>query len=589
MTVEAAPSRYQVLARIASGGMGEILLARRAGPAGFQKLVVLKRALAASAGSPSVVAALIDEARLLAQINHANVCQILDLEHADGEYVLVLEYLEGLSLWSILSEAEEAQRAIEAHVVCGLIEQALVGLDAIHHLRARDGSVAGVIHRDISPGNLFLTEDGTLKILDLGIAKRSDATDPGAGMIRGKLPYMAPEQIACRSLDARTDLLALGLVFHDLLRGRRPPNGRVGAVSHEALELDAIAPPLAAVVRRAIADDAAARFASAGDMAVAVRDAATETGGVASRAELAAWLARDHAHALETQRERTRAALAALDDPTVVTKTLTLHTMLLADDLADDLDDEPLAAPPSREASDARPFAASLRTDGGVEDADALPRRTERLAASTTELPHRDPVVEPPVAPRLARRFRRGIWIGAVVATAGAAAVAAFALADADRVPPRTLPPQSAMAPPDVPAPSSPPSPSPSPAPAPPAPSLPLSVGAEPAMPDRSSAPAPPSSSESHESHESPSKRSAAHAAPGLLTIDSQPYALVTLGKVQLGHTPLFQESVRAGRYTVHAAIPDGRTQDISIRIDAGRECRVVLRWNGAASKRAGC
>lgn len=108
-------------------------------------------------------------------------------------------------------------------------------------------------------------------------------------------------------------------------------------------------------------------------------------------------------------------------------------------------------------------------------------------------------------------------------------------------------------------------------------------------MPDRSSAPAPPSSSESHESHESPSKRSAAHAAPGLLTIDSQPYALVTLGKVQLGHTPLFQESVRAGRYTVHAAIPDGRTQDISIRIDAGRECRVVLRWNGAASKRAGC
>lgn len=98
-----------------------------------------------------------------------------------------------------------------------------------------------------------------------------------------------------------------------------------------------------------------------------------------------------------------------------------------------------------------------------------------------------------------------------------------------------------------------------------------------------------PSPSEGHDSHEARSKRSPAHAVNGRLTIDSQPYALVTLGKVQLGHTPLFQESVRAGRYTVHAAIPDGRTQEISIRIDAGRECRVVLRWNGTASKRAGC
>jgi hypothetical protein len=99
-----------------------------------------------------------------------------------------------------------------------------------------------------------------------------------------------------------------------------------------------------------------------------------------------------------------------------------------------------------------------------------------------------------------------------------------------------------------------------------------------------------PLSTEGHEAqpHEARAKRGPAHAA-GLLTIDSQPYALVTLGKLPLGHTPLFQESVRAGRYTVRAAIPDGRTQEISIRIDAGRECRVVLRWNGAASKHAGC
>jgi hypothetical protein len=99
----------------------------------------------------------------------------------------------------------------------------------------------------------------------------------------------------------------------------------------------------------------------------------------------------------------------------------------------------------------------------------------------------------------------------------------------------------------------------------------------------------PPSPSDVHDSHEARSKRSPAHVALGLLTIDSQPYAQVTVGKVQLGHTPLFQESMRAGRYTVHAAIPDGRTQEISIRIDPGRECRLLLRWNGMASKRVGC
>jgi serine/threonine-protein kinase len=542
--------------------MGEILLARRAGPAGFEKLVVLKRPLAASAGSPRVVAALIEEARLLAQINHANVCQIHDLEQASGEYVLVLEYLEGLSLWSILTETEATHRTIESRVVCGLIEQVCIGLDAIHHLRARDGSVAGVIHRDISPGNLFLTEDGTVKILDLGIAKRSDATDPDAGMIRGKLPYMAPEQVACGSLDARTDLFALGLVFHDLARGRRPPTGRIGALSQEALELDATPAPLAAVVRRAIAGEPAARFASASAMASALREAATETGGVCSRAELAAWLARDHGRALEIQRERTRAALSASDDPTAVTRTVTLHTMLTADDL----DDEPLASPPSAATCADEPLA--------------LPHRTEQLTdargAGTAQAS--PPIVEP-TASSAPRRARRWLLIGASAAAAGA--VAAFIVGRPDRLP--SVPVLSSPSPveaehvlPDRSAAAS--SVAPAPAPAVPTPS-----------------PPPPDTREAHDApdvrdtHAARGKRSPAHAATGLLTIDSQPYALVTLGKVQLGHTPLFQASVRAGRHTVRAAIPDGRSQEIPIRIDAGRECRVVLRWNGTASKHAGC
>jgi len=313
--VIAATTRYEVLGHIASGGMGEILLARRRGPAGFEKLVVLKRPHIGLPSGPQALA-LLEEARLLARINHPNVCQVLDLEQAGDELYLVLELLEGLSLWTILCAGE----ALAPRALCGLVEQACEGLQAIHEL--------GVIHRDISPGNLFVTEAGTLKLLDLGIAKARDTCDRTApGSIKGKLPYLSPEQVAGRALDARSDLFSLGLVMYDLARGLKPAHDRIGAYAREHLDLAAIEPALAAVIARAVAD-ADERFASAAEMAQAVRAAGAAVGGAYTRSELVEWLAGGFAGALVERRNATARTIACSAATPAATRTLTMRSLL---------------------------------------------------------------------------------------------------------------------------------------------------------------------------------------------------------------------------------------------------------------------
>jgi eukaryotic-like serine/threonine-protein kinase len=317
-----ATTRYEVLGHIASGGMGEILLARRRGPAGFEKLVVLKRPHVRLPSGPQALA-LLEEARLLARINHPNVCQVLDLEQAGDELYLVLELLEGLSLWAILVAVDAAREALAPRALCGLVEQACEGLQAIHEL--------GVIHRDISPGNLFVTEAGTLKLLDLGIAKARDTCDRTApGSIKGKLPYLSPEQVTGRALDSRSDLFSLGLVMYDLARGLKPAHDRIGAYAREHLELAAIEPALAEVIARAVADRDE-RFASAAEMAQAARAAGAAVGGAYTRSELVEWLAGGFSSALVERRNATARTIACSAATPAATRTLTMRSLLPED------------------------------------------------------------------------------------------------------------------------------------------------------------------------------------------------------------------------------------------------------------------
>jgi eukaryotic-like serine/threonine-protein kinase len=330
-------SRYQVLGHLERGGMGEIMLARRLGPAGFEKLVVLKRPLDAAVGaSRSLVGALIEEARLLARINHPNVCQVHDLEEADGQFFLVLEYLEGLSLWAVLVEAARRNQRLPPAVLCGLFEQACDGLEGIHALRGNDGEPLGVIHRDISPGNLFITDGGTLKILDLGIAKSTDSEERTPfGRVKGKMSYISPEQARGKTIDARTDLFALGLVLHDLALGEKPGPERIGALAVDSLELDGVPGRIAAIIRRATSVEPARRYASAGEMAQAFREAGATFGGSASRTQLAGWLSRDFAAELANRRALRRAFTDNGHEPATGVRTLELRSVIASDALAD--------------------------------------------------------------------------------------------------------------------------------------------------------------------------------------------------------------------------------------------------------------
>ncbi len=214
--------RYEVVGHLAAGGMAQILLGRILGPSGFERPVVLKRILPHLVCEPSFRAMFLDEARIVAGIRHPNVVTVHDLGQEEGELFMVLEYLEGESAAGLMRRlalrAEYLDFAHSAHIVAELC----AGLHAAHELTAPDGTKQQLVHRDVSPQNVFVTYDGTVKVLDFGIAKAADrSARTETGQVKGKFEYMSPEQCLNRPLDRRSDLFALGVVLYELSTGRR--------------------------------------------------------------------------------------------------------------------------------------------------------------------------------------------------------------------------------------------------------------------------------------------------------------------------------------------------------------------------------
>ena len=223
--VSASPSRlgrYELLARIATGGMGEIFLARLSGAEGFEKLYVVKRILPHLADDTRFRQMLISEARIAAKMSHANICHVYELGETDGQLYIVMEYLEGVSLLPMLRRSSKANAPLELGFIAGVIQQTCDGLHYAHELRDRDGSYLGIVHRDVTPSNIHLTDSGVAKLLDFGIAKAKGAsTQTQEGTVKGKYAYMAPEQLRGSSIDHRVDLFALGVVLYEMLALRR--------------------------------------------------------------------------------------------------------------------------------------------------------------------------------------------------------------------------------------------------------------------------------------------------------------------------------------------------------------------------------
>ncbi len=230
--------KYRLVRRLAQGGMAEVFLARQIGPAGFNKQVVIKRVLPNREADEEHVRLFLDEARIAARLAHPNIVQVFDFGEENGAYFLAMEYLEGLDLATVLAALRERGRPMPWLVAALVASAACEALSYAHTRRSEDGRPLNIIHRDISPSNLFLTYHGAVKVLDFGIALSADKlarTETGA--IRGKCLYMSPEQVRGEPLDARSDLFALGAVLHECLVGRplfqRPS---VPAIFHAVLQ-----------------------------------------------------------------------------------------------------------------------------------------------------------------------------------------------------------------------------------------------------------------------------------------------------------------------------------------------------------------
>lgn len=214
--------RYRVVDELGVGGMASVHLARVDGPGGFQKWVAIKRIHPHLVEDDQFVDMFLDEARIAAGINHANVAQVFDLGKDDNTYWIAMEYLHGEPLRDVMRRAEELGEQVPFHLAARICADSAEGLHGAHELRGRNGQLLGLVHRDVTPHNLFVTYEGNTKVVDFGIAKVIDRlASTRAGTLKGKLAYMSPEQVRGQEIDRRTDVFALGVVLWELTTNRR--------------------------------------------------------------------------------------------------------------------------------------------------------------------------------------------------------------------------------------------------------------------------------------------------------------------------------------------------------------------------------
>jgi serine/threonine-protein kinase len=216
--------KYQLIHKLATGGMAEVFLAKAAGPMGFEKLCVLKRILPHLATEPTFVDMFLSEARLAAQLNHPNVVQIFDFGEAEGTYFIAMEYIDGPNLREMIRRASGVSLSLPIAFCARVVSSACEGLAFAHDFKDPATNLPmNIVHRDISPDNLLLSRQGAVKVVDFGIAKAAgQSPHTQTGVLKGKLAYMSPEQLRNEPLDRRADVYALGVVLYELLTGLKP-------------------------------------------------------------------------------------------------------------------------------------------------------------------------------------------------------------------------------------------------------------------------------------------------------------------------------------------------------------------------------
>ncbi|WP_336243763.1 serine/threonine protein kinase [Corallococcus exercitus] len=305
--------RYELLRKLATGGMGAVYLARQKGPVGFQKLLVVKRLLPHLSEDDEFLQMFLDEARIAALLNHPNIAQIYEMGDVDGQYYIAMEYVHGEPLGSLVPRASAHPGGFPLGLRCRIIAEAAAGLDAAHNARSPSGRKLSLIHRDVSPQNVLVGFNGGVKLIDFGVAKaQGKLSQTVVGTIKGKHAYMSPEQARGEPLDARSDVFGLGTVFYELLTNGRLFKRETEMATLKAVVGHKIVPPSEAVpgipksldpiVFKALARKRDDRFATAGELQLALEEFLQQEKLAGTSAHLAAFMRDVYADELEEER-----------------------------------------------------------------------------------------------------------------------------------------------------------------------------------------------------------------------------------------------------------------------------------------------
>lgn len=293
--------KYEVVSRIAMGGMAEIYLARATGIEGFQKHVVLKRILPQFAQNETFVKLFLNEARVAATLDHPNIGSVYDIGQTDGVYFFTMEYLHGEDTGHILTELARRRVRFPIEFALTIISGVCAGLQFAHEKKGPDGKPLGIVHRDISPSNVVVTYDGGVKLVDFGIAKITASSEmTGTGSLKGKIAYMSPEQCSSQPIDRRSDVFSLGVLLFEMTTHTRLfkadseiatlNNVREAIVPSPTSRVPGYPPQLEAIVKKALARVPSDRYATARELQLAIESFAQQARISLSNALLGEWM-----------------------------------------------------------------------------------------------------------------------------------------------------------------------------------------------------------------------------------------------------------------------------------------------------------
>ncbi len=292
--------RYELLERIGVGGMGEVFRARLEVPAAGEKILVIKRILPSLSAQPEFLRLFVNEARVALPLTHGNVVSTFEFGEVDGQYFLAMEYIHGQNLQALIAQAREAGKPVPVAAALFIAAELARGLAYAHDFLTPQGTRTAVMHLDVSPQNVLVSYDGSVKLTDFGIARaRLQATAASPGIVRGKAAYVAPEQLTGGPIDARADLFALGCVLYELLVGVPPYPETEDRERAEGSRQLPVAPPgelrpeaaaADSVVLKALEYDPALRWQRASELNTALMQALSHVAPGFGPSDLSEWL-----------------------------------------------------------------------------------------------------------------------------------------------------------------------------------------------------------------------------------------------------------------------------------------------------------